>query len=116
MSDGLDLQSSAVWLCSLLSATIKNKVAFDFSSSSITRIALYALFFSKLLSTQDGISTTEVGAALDYICTFYPPHYPLGLLQEKESQSAFHTAPSWAEWPLTSGKKFIFQSIKTFSV
>lgn len=44
MSDGLVLQSSAVWLCSCLSATVKNKKAFDFSSSSITHLASYALF------------------------------------------------------------------------
>lgn len=44
MSDGLVLQSSAVWLCSCLSATVKNKKAFDFSSSSITHLAFYALF------------------------------------------------------------------------
>lgn len=44
MSDGLDLQSSAVWLRSCLSATVKNKKAFDSSSSSITHLALYALF------------------------------------------------------------------------
>lgn len=45
MSDGLVLQSSAVWLRSCLSATVKNKKAFDFSSSSITHLAFYALFF-----------------------------------------------------------------------
>lgn len=44
MSDGLVLQSSAVWLCSCLSATVKNKKTFDFSSSSITHLAFYALF------------------------------------------------------------------------
>lgn len=43
MSDGLDLQSSAARLCSCSSATIKKEKAFDFSSSSITHLALYAL-------------------------------------------------------------------------
>lgn len=44
MSDGLDLQISSTRLCSCLSTTIKNTEAFDFSNSSITHLALYALF------------------------------------------------------------------------
>ena len=54
MSDVLDLQSSAARLCSCLSATIKNEEAFDCSSSSITHLALYALFFSSLAPLHPG--------------------------------------------------------------
>lgn len=53
--------------CPWLSANIKREEAFGLGVPSITLPVLYALSSSQLLSTQDGISVTEVGAALDHI-------------------------------------------------
>lgn len=82
MSDGLDLQSSGAQLCSCLSATIKNTEAFDFSSSSITHLALYALFLL-LAPLHPGWHQYNWGGGLN-LCILPLPHpfHPPVLLQE----------------------------------
>lgn len=95
MSDGLDLPISSARLCSSLSSTIKNTEAFDFSSSSITRLTLYALFLL-LAPLHPGRHQYNWGAGCSgcvlNLCIFTPF---LVLLQERELlQIAFHTASS----------------------